>query len=58
MFSIIPSPFAIPLAKQVFPAPRGPFKATILPFSRERARFSPMVMVSYGDELSRMIGIL
>jgi hypothetical protein len=48
--SSIPSPRAMPAVKQVFPAPRPPCKAIILPGRRLFAIRIPRVIVSSGEE--------
>ena len=56
--SATPRALAIPFAKQVFPAPRGPFRATMLPFWSRGARPFPRAKVSSGDKLVKEAGRL
>jgi len=46
----MPKPFARPFVRQVFPAPRGPLRATTPPFDKSGARLIPRLKVSFADE--------
>jgi hypothetical protein len=49
MESGIPSPFAIPFVKTVFPLPRGPQSVIIEPGTSFKARFFPASKVSLSE---------
>src|SRR3989344_5498397 len=50
-FLLMPSPFANPCAKTVFPAPKSPKSATAEPAARVFASFSATFFVSLGESV-------